>query len=206
MVLLGNDVDLKVLSAQCVALRESGQFLQVHVLLGGIRAWERSGKPVVRGAGVQMDTALVSAQEAWIGARSGVWQIAAVGLGEADLAQLPTAPAIRIAGRTAAQPSPMTQQAASALWQEVAAQMQRTPIEAPRQWLIVTATEVQQSQLMQAWRKASADPGSSTVDALDGQHPATWLAGGMSAYLNDLQQQLALARNAGRSLPRICGM
>ena len=202
LVLLGNDVDLKALSAQCVALRKSGHFPQVNVLLGGIRTWERAGKPVVRGSGAQIDTALVSPQETWVGASSGVWQIAAVGLSEADIAQLPVAPAVRMATRT--RPAP---EDARALWQALDEQMRRTPTEAPRQWLIVTANPTQQAQLMQVWRKASADASSAVkTETPSAQHQTTWLAGGVTAYLHYLQQQLALAQGAGRSLPRICGM
>jgi rhodanese-related sulfurtransferase len=196
LVLIGSDVDLKPLSAQCLALRASGHFADVKVLVGGMRAWERAGRPVLRGGKAQQtDPALVSAQEAWIGAGSGVWQIVAVGLDEAGIAQLPQSPAVRI-------PAQNPDEA----WRAIEAQLRRAALQTPRQWLIVAATPQLQAQLMRAWRKALAGESASQTQTPKGLAQATWLGDGLPAYLNHLQQQRALALNAGRSLPRICGM
>ena len=88
LVLIGTGVDLKTLSTQCVALRQSDQFKDVHVLLHGVRAWRLAKQPtLVDGSVLAPDE--VSAQELWLGAADDQWRIAAIGLAPEHLASLP---------------------------------------------------------------------------------------------------------------------
>lgn len=188
LVLIGTGVDLKVLSSQCVALRQSGQFKRVHVLLHGVRSWRQAGQPVqADGALLPPDEA--SAQEFWLGAANGQWRVAALGLGSEEQARLPLSAAFAASARD------MPQTIA-----DLAAHIaQAEPLAAPQRWLVLTRSAAQLTQAQALWRQHAA---------AHGQNPLllTWLSGAWPAYASYLQQQQTLAAYAKRPLPRLCGL
>lgn len=188
LVLVGSGVDLEALSSRCVALRRSGQFKDVHVLLGGVRAWRLAGAQVRLGDGAAPADE-VGAQDLWRGASEGLWRIATLGVSAGQSRRLPAL--VDFAGS-----GPDLAGAMSGLSRRMAATGGDQP---QRQWLAVAATPEQQSQARRLWQQASAaaDPP---------LPPLYWLSGGWPEYLRYLDQQQTLAAHAGRSLPRLCGI
>ena len=187
VILIGTGVDLHALSSQCATLRASGSYQDIRVLVGGARTWRQLGQPVqVTGNLLAPDE--VSAQELWLGSFSDQWQIAAVGLSETEVSQLPAVPAL-------VEPSTDPLRAIQRLRDSAA-----IPLSIHKQWLVVTSSDEVLGRLRTLWQEqasaASAPPPSQPV----------WLTGGWSAYASYLQQQKSLAAHAGRSLPRLCGM
>lgn len=185
LMLVGSGVDLKTLSDHCTALRASGQFRQVHVLLGGVRAWRLAGQPVQGTAALAPDEA--SAQELWLGAADDLWQVAALGLNAQQTASLPVArERLLDLGADLAQ-------AVNTL----AAQGHQNPLPAPRQWLVMADTPERLAQARALWHQRVGDK----------RTPApVWLSGAWPAYASYLDHQQTLAAHAGRPLPRLCGM
>jgi rhodanese-related sulfurtransferase len=186
LILIGSGVDLRALTQRCVALRQSGQFRDVHVLLGGVRAWRLAGQAITSN-GDALAPEQASAQELWLGAADGVWQIAALGLTPQQRQNLP------VPEKQVLDLGPNIPQAVAELQNRIA-----EPLPAHQRWLVVTADAAQLEQAQTLWSQQA-----STTDA--GQTPI-WLAGGWPAYISWLQQQQTLAAHAGRTLPRICGM
>lgn len=188
LVLIGTGVDLKALSSQCAALRQSGQFKNVHVLLHGVHSWRQAGQ-LVQANGALLPPDEASAQEFWLGAANGQWRVAALGLGPDEQARLP----LPTAFAASAQDLP---QAMADLAAHIA---QAEPLAAPQRWLVLTHSAAQLAQAQALWRQHAA--------AL-GQNPPllTWLSGAWPAYASYLQQQQTLAAHAGRPLPRLCGL
>ncbi len=189
LVLIGTGVDLKALSSQCVALRQSGQFKSVHVLLHGVRSWRQAGQPMQTDGGALLPTDEASAQEFWLGAANGQWRVAALGLGPDEQARLPLSAAF------AASADDLSQAMA-----DLAAHVaQAEPLAAPQRWLVVAASSAQLAQAQTLWRQHAVARGL-------GLTPLTWLSGAWPAYANYLQQQQTLAAHAGRPLPRLCAL
>lgn len=190
LVLIGTGVDLKALSSQCAALRQSGQFKDVHVLLHGVRAWRLANQPtLVDGAVLAPDE--VSAQELWLGAADDQWRIAAIGLEPEQLASLPVKAAF-----TASEQN-LRQTVA-----ELTKHMAQSSSDRPQQrWLVLTATPAQLAQVRALWlERPSNNADTAAVSA------PLWLVGAWPAYASYLEQQKTLASHAGRPLPRLCGM
>ena len=188
LVLIGTGVGLKALSTQCVALRQSGQFKSVHVLLHGVRAWRLANQPaLVDGSVLAPDE--VGAQELWLGAADDQWRIAAIGLDADQLARLPVKPAFSIG----------TQDLKQAL-AELAARIARRADDQPhQQWVVLTATSSQLAQVRAQWLERLAINTHTVPSPL-------WFVGAWPAYASYLEQQQILAAHAGRPLPRLCGM
>lgn len=188
LVLIGTGVDLKALSARCVALRQSGQFKDVHVLLHGTRAWRQAGQPAQLDASA-LAPDVVSAQELWLGAADDQWRIAAIGLSDDQIKTLPVPPGFIASG--AQLKRDLTEWSVRA--------RQSDPGEPHRRWLMVTATADQMAQARAVWNEHFRSLAADTPFPL-------WLDGAWPAYANYLQQQQNLAAHAGQALPRLCGL
>ena len=190
LVLIGTGVDLKTLSTQCVALRQSDQFKDVHVLLHGVRAWRLAKQPtLVDGSVLAPDE--VSAQELWLGAADDQWRIAAIGLAPEHLASLPVKAAFTGSEQN------LRQTVA-----ELATHMAQNSSDRPQQrWLALTATAAQLAQLRALWLERPLNPADTAIASAP-----LWLVGAWPAYASYLEQQKTLAAHAGRPLPRLCGM
>ena len=190
LVLIGTGVDLKTLSTQCVALRQSDQFKDVHVLLHGVRAWRLAKQPtLVDGSVLAPDE--VSAQELWLGAADDQWRIAAIGLAPEHLASLPVKAAFTGSEQN------LRQTVA-----ELATHMAQNSSDRPQQrWLALTATAAQLAQLRALWLERPLNPADTAIASAP-----LWLVGAWPAYASYLEQQQTLAAHAGRPLPRLCGM
>ena len=191
LVLIGTGVDLKTLSTQCVALRQSDQFKDVHVLLHGVRAWRQARQPVLAdGSALASDEA--SAQDLWLGAADDLWRIAAIGLAPEQLASLPVKAAFATSDQN-------LRQAVA----ELAARTKAAVDVAPQQrWLVLTATPAQLAEVRALWPANSSE---SVVNETSASAPV-WLIGAWPTYASYLEQQKTLAAHAGRPLPRLCGM
>lgn len=190
LVLIGTGVDLKTLSTQCVALRQSDQFKDVHVLLHGVRAWRLAKQPtLVDGSVLAPDE--VSAQELWLGAADDQWRIAAIGLAPEHLASLPVKAAFTGSEQNRRQTVA-----------ELATHMAQNSSDRPQQrWLALTATAAQLAQLRALWLERPLNPADTAIASAP-----LWLVGAWPAYASYLEQQKTLAAHAGRPLPRLCGM
>jgi rhodanese-related sulfurtransferase len=190
LVLVGASVDLRTMTRRCVALRQSGQYRDVHVLLGGVRSWRLAGQSIQ--PSTQSDgSALLpadeaSARELWLGAADGQWKIAALNLSQQQRQSLPVPPAqVLDLGANVTQ-------AVQELERQVAGQ----PLPAPSRWLVVAPDATTLAQAKTLWPQKTPND----------QNTLIWLTGGWLAYAAWLQQQKTLAAHAGRSLPRICGL
>ena len=191
LVLIGTGVDLRALSSHCIALKQSGQFKDVHVLLHGVRAWRQARQPVLAdGAALASDEA--SAQDLWLGAADDLWRIAAIGLAPEQLASLPVKAAFATSDQN-------LRQAVA----ELAARTKAAVDVAPQQrWLVLTATPAQLAEVRALWPANSSE---SVVNETSASAPV-WLIGAWPTYASYLEQQKTLAAHAGRPLPRLCGM
>lgn len=202
LVLVGTGVDLHALSAQCAALRQSGQFQDVRVLLHGVRAWRLAGQPVWP-TGPALPADEVSAQELWLGAADKLWHLAAIGLNDEQLKRLPLAAAWVTDAKD-------IRQAVQALAIRTRA---KTPTDDPRpqRWLVLTATPAQLAEVRALWSEAHAhatadgDKGANAqADSLASSQPL-WLAGAWPGYARYIEHQTTLSAHAGQTLPRLCG-
>lgn len=184
LVLVGTGVDLKVLSSRCAELRHSGQFEGVHVLLGGVRSWRMTGQPVLID-GHTLSAQEISARELWLGVVDGLWQVAAMGLSSEQIASLP------IQRKYILDLGADMQQAVV----QMSKRFRHEPLPIPRQWLVIVDTPEHLVLARDLWQQVT----DVTANPL-------WLSGGLPAYATFLEQQKTLAANAGRSLPRLCGM
>lgn len=188
LVLIGTGVDLKALSQHCAALRQSGRFKSVHVLLHGVRGWRQVGQTVQAGSALAPPDE-ISAQEFWLGAAQGLWRVATLGLDEQAQARLPQP--VAFAASTDDLP-----QAMSALAARIAGASEDL---SPQRWLVVAASAAQLSRARVLWRQQSAARNAALP-------PVAWLSGAWPAYAAYRQHQQTLAAHAGRPLPRLCGL
>lgn len=193
LVLVGAAVDLRAMTQRCVALRQSGQYQDVHVLLGGVRSWRLAGQAIQSDGSALLPADEASARDLWLGAADGQWKIAALNLSEQQRQSLPVTPTQLLdlgANMT---------QAVQELERQVAGQ----PLPAPSRWLVVAPDAAALAQAQALWRQRTAKP-----ETAKGSNPnaLVWLTGGWPAYATWLQQQKTLAAHAGRSLPRLCGI
>ena len=185
LVLIGTGADLKPLSAKCVALRQSGQFKSLHVLLHGTSAWRKADQPVqADGSVLAIDEA--SAQDLWFGARGDEWLLATIGLSKEQLESLPVKP-------TFTSDTSNLQDAVTSL---AARLTQKTNLSPHQRWLVLTQTPAQLAELRALWHQHHTDQAIAPI----------WLIGAWPAYASYLDQQIKLAAHSGRPLPRLCGM
>jgi uncharacterized repeat protein (TIGR01451 family) len=187
LVLVGTGVDLKTLSTQCVALRESKRFNSVHVLLGGVRRWRTAGQPVLMHGLVELPDE-VTPQALWVGALNDQWKVVTLGLDASQIQTLPV-PAAQVLALNGPMPQMM---------QTLFAHL-RGPADtsAHRQWLVVAANPAQLAQVRAQWGAQQA--------AQPNANPA-WLQGAWPNHQEYMRQQRTLAAHVGQNLPRICGM
>ena len=194
LVLVGTGVDLKALSSQCVALRQSGHFKGVHVLLHGVRAWRLANQPaLVEGSALAPDE--VDAQELWLGAADDQWRIAAIGLDADGLRSLPMAATFTASASN-------LKQVVADLAHRISRQVDSQP---HQRWLVLTATPEQLAELRALWLELQPSLDAQALPVTTGTTP-WWLVGAWPAYASYLEQQKTLAAHAGRPLPRLCGM
>ncbi|KAF5304311.1 hypothetical protein FQR65_LT08003 [Abscondita terminalis] len=176
LLVLGEGGDLRTLSRQCVAWRQSGRFSNVHVVLGG-----RAAAPPT----------VVSAAEYRQAAPDRLWRVVTVGLAPAQANALPQPPALAIAAADAAGLQSLRQVLEDARTQT---QTQKAP-----PWLVVAADAAAVARLQAWWSQrqpAQALPAS----------PVLWLDAGLAGYRSYLIQQQQLASHTGHALPRQCGL
>lgn len=188
LVLVGTGVDLKLLSSHCVALRQSGRFKDVHVLLHGVRSWRAAGQTVqVQGAVLAPDE--ISPRELWLGAADGLWRIVTIGLTQEQSEDLAVPVALTASDAD-------LEQALSALHAQAGRAIAREP---QQRWLVVAGTDKQLARARALWRTRFAQTAPAALQPL-------WLAGAWPAYADYLRQQRILAAHAGQPLPRLCGI
>jgi rhodanese-related sulfurtransferase len=207
LLILGDDVDLRSLSRQCLAWRQSGHFRGVHIVLGGVRTWRLTGQPtqaVDRRAAVTPEPPdTVTPAEYWKGLPDGLWRVVAVGLDANQQRALDYPVALTI-------PTADTD-AFGTLRQALARTGKDDSADAVAQsWLVVAPDASAQARLQALWNRQqiAAAPTANGGQQTDPAPPAPtllWLGGGLRAYRDYLTAQRQLAAHAGHALPRLCG-
>ena len=196
LVLVGAAVDLRAITQRCVTLRQSGQYQDVHVLLGGVRSWRLAGQSIQSDGSALLPADEASARDLWLGAADGQWKIAVFNLSEQQRQNLPVPPTqVLDLGAN------MTQAV-----QELERQVVSQPVPAPGRWLVVAPDATALAQTKTLWHQRQDGGKPEDAKNLDASHAVIWLAGGWSAYAAYIQQQKKLAAHAGLPLPRICGI
>jgi rhodanese-related sulfurtransferase len=194
LLILGEDVDLRALSRQCVAWRESRNFQDVHVVLGGVRAWRLAGQPVqfdARAANPPEPPEVLTPAAYWRGLAEGLWRIATLGVDATQAQALDHPVALALPAADAGALTTLRQTLAQT-------PKDKSPSETPApSWLVVTNDAQTQAQLQALWNQQHTAQKTPAV---------LWLGGGLRAYRAYLEQQQQIAAHAGHVLPRLCGM
>ena len=190
LLAVGDAGDLRALSRQCAAWRQSGLFGSVHVVLGGVRAWRLAGMPVQpdpQAATPPQLPTVVSAAEYRQGVVDGLWRVVTLGIAPDDAHALAQPPVLALPAADAAGLRAL-RQALDGMGDGGA------PTSIPSFWLAVAADAVDQARLQALW------------DLQRAAQPLLWLHEGLDGYRRYLVQQHQLAAHAGRALPRLCGL
>lgn len=190
LLAVGDAGDLRALSRQCVAWRQSGRFGSVHIVLGGVRAWRLAGMPVQpdpHAATPLQPPAVVSAAEYRQGVADGLWRVVTLGIAPEDAHALAQPPVLALPAADAAGLGAL-RQALNGTGDGGA------PTSTPLFWLAVAADAPTQARLQALWNQQEA------------AQPLLWLHEGLDGYRRYLVQQHQLAAHAGRALPRLCGL
>lgn len=189
LLAVGDAGDLRALSRQCAAWRQSGRFGAVHVVLGGVRAWRLAGMPVQpdpHAATPPQPPTVVSAAEYRQGVADGLWRVVTLGIAPENAHALAQPPVLALPAADAA--------GLGALGQALAGAGEGGLMSAPSFWLAVAADAPAQAWLQALWNQQEA------------AQPLLWLHEGLDGYSRYLAQQHQLAAHAGRALPRLCGL
>jgi rhodanese-related sulfurtransferase len=203
VLILGEDVDLRALSRQCVAWRQSGHFGDVHIVLGGVRAWRLAGQPVQpdpRSTATLEPADVVSPAEYRLGMADGRWRVATLGI---DPNEALTQAQVAIPTSDVGALDELRQALAQADKNTSAATATASP------WVVVTADASSQTRLHALWHQQHrAIPAATHGQAVQAAQapPLLWLGGGLRAYRGYLGEQHQLAAHAGQTLPRLCGL
>ena len=190
LLAVGDAGDLRALSRQCVAWRQSGRFGAVHIVLGGVRAWLLAGMPVQpdpHAATPLQPPTVVSAAEYRQGVADGLWRVVTLGIAPEDAHALAQPPVLALPTVDAAGLR-VLRQALDGSGDGGA------PTSIPSFWLAVAADAADQARLQALW------------DLQQAAQPLLWLHEGLDGYRRYLVQQHQLAAHAGRALPRLCGL
>jgi rhodanese-related sulfurtransferase len=210
LLILDDGVDLRALSRQCLAWRQSGRFRGVHVVLGGVRAWRLAGQPVqpdphASAAPEPPDT--ITPAQYRKGLADGLWRVVTLGVdpGQTHGLDYPVTLAIPAADADALRTLPQAL-APTGKDKTVSGTIEQS-------WLAVTADAAEQARLQALWnRQQSATAGASgsgqtgRVAYVSPAPTLLWLGGGLRAYRDYLTEQRQLAAHAGHALPRVCGL
>jgi len=195
LLAVGDAGDLRALSRECAAWRQSGRFGAVHVVLGGVRAWRLAGMPVQpdpHAATPPQPPTVVSAAEYRQGVADGLWRVVTLGIAPEDAHALAQPPVLALPAANAAGLGALRQGLAGA---GDATASEKAP---PAAWLAVAADAAAQARLQALWeQRQTAQPASAP--------PVLWLQGGLDGYRSYIAQQHRLAAHAGHALPRLCG-
>lgn len=188
LVLIGTGVDLPALSERCLALRSSGRYKSVHVLLGGARTWVLAGQPVLRNVHDLLPPQEIHARDFWLGLNNDQWRVALLGV--------PQDRAVMLAADDTNLPLDLGTDIGHAI-DALKEKMVATPLPPQQHWLVVAGSDEMLAQAQRAWSSNNKDTGSSAP---------LWLSGGWPAYVNYMQQQNAVAKHSGNALPALCGV